>query len=407
MTRAEISAIINQMSRNDNLCQGASQQMVNGFFRIFEILELIAHELDEDGNYYSEIVSIRNTLERNEIYSQSAPQQCANGCYRLVELLGVLVRILDKRHYTDEEVAKIIRDMEKNELYCQSSPQQIANGAYRMASMTAVLLRTVSFDLVKGALNVLSAMDRAELMCQGAPQQSANGTDAVAAMASILVSHLDTEGKYATALSSILSAMRRNNDRCEGADQQSANHLYRIVEMLQIITEIIIEKKIEDYWSEHEEQREVMLQEIVEHQAIIRQIQYKADCVNADNEIAPIQQEINILTTRMNAVGAEELKALDKELAARRAEKSAIGIFKFADRRAASEKIEEALQRFKEKQQEVNKQKAVINKEIEAKKNQIARIERRVQEEKDEILQECNWHQEVISGLRYELTRER
>ena len=128
MTRAQVTAIMNLMERNDNYCQGAPQQMANGLYRVMDVLLLIARELDGQKNFAGKIGSVELTWNSNESYCQSAPQQSANGVYRVVELLKVLIDILDKEKKVGYKARSVITTMELNESYCQSAPQQIAIG---------------------------------------------------------------------------------------------------------------------------------------------------------------------------------------------------------------------------------------------------------------------------------------
>ena len=337
MTRSEMREIMTLMNRNDNYCQGAPQQVTNGLYRMLEALNIIIETVDERKQVASDLSDILSTFHSNERFCESAPQQSANCVYRVVEMMQLLIRLLDEGGTGKSEAASVIDSLNTNERYCESSPQQIANGAYRLAEMTQVLVDTVAPHLSSQTRDIISAMNRQNNYCQGAPQQSANGTEAVACMVELLARDMDKEKKYSSDISDISQRKTRINSMCEGADQQSANYLYRTMELIQVITDLMIdgyEARTAAYWAEHAEEKQALLDKKAENLKTIGEIKAEASAVNADAEIAPIKEEIRRLTDEKNRCGQEQLDAVKKRIRAAEEEKAAIGFFKFSDKKA-------------------------------------------------------------------------
>ena len=361
MKKSDVTSIIDLMNRNDRMCQGSAQQVANGFYRLYDILSLIAGTLDEEGAYKHQISSITSTLNSNE-------------------------------------------------RFCQSAPQQIANGAYRVAEMAQVLANVIAPEQAAQVSNLIAGMNRMNAMCQGAPQQSANGTSTLSEIVEILVKKLDTEKKYSTTLSSIVMLKTRNNALCQGADQQSANYLYRTMEMIQLITNIMLDKmqkRIELYWQEHAEEKKALLAEKEENQAQIRAIEVEANRINDEGTIAPINQEISALQNKMNNCGRAELEPLQQAVRRCQDERAALGFFQFKLKKEADAKIAEAQSVLAAKQREVDKEKSVIRNQIDQKKKQIDNINKQVTAKKNTVLAGCEPHKARIAAIDFELTRQR
>ena len=222
--------------------------------------------------------------------------------------------------------------------------------------MMQILANVVAPEKSWKVTATINAMNRMNSLCQGAPQQSANGFDAVADIMHEIVTELDKEGKYKFKLRMIVPHKDRNNAMCQGADQQSANYLYRTMEMVQIVTDLIADeedRRTELYWQEHEEERQALLEAKAKDQEEIRKIEREACAVNADAEIKPIKDEIKALEKTRDSVGAEEMAQLQKELEKVRAEYNQIGFFKFKERMAAQVKVTEAERLLNAKKGEV------------------------------------------------------
>ena len=91
-----IKNILSDYEENNDRCESAPQQSVNGAYRSVELLGVIAYELDSSGAYSPVIKNILSDYEENNDRCESAPQQSVNGAYRSVELLGVVAMLLDR-----------------------------------------------------------------------------------------------------------------------------------------------------------------------------------------------------------------------------------------------------------------------------------------------------------------------
>jgi hypothetical protein len=410
MIKKEFADIISLMNRNDNFCQGASQQMTNGFYRIFEALKLIVAEVDEKGIKKSTVASISNLLERNNSFCQGAPQQCANGSYRIAELLEVFIELLDTNKKYSSEVKSIINTMNRNNSFCQGAPQQTANGSYRIVELLEILVKLVAPLKTTSVASYISAMNRNNSFCQGAPQQSANGTDAAFWIVQDIVKALDDGNKYTVKLATISTLKDRNNGFCQGADQQSANNLYRIMETIQVLGDIIHDKnqaRIDLYWKEHADRYNELIAQKKENEEKIKEIKKQAAAVNADADIGKLNQEKNALVNKKNACGAAELAAFAEVVQQRQTEYAQIGFFKFALRKEAAARVEEAKSAHARKIMEVEEIKNGIQHEIDGVEARISAINADIERKKKEILKGCNKHNASIAEINNELTKKR
>ena len=85
---ADESAIEDILARflsNDELCESAPQQSVNGVYRCAELLAVIAYEFDSTGAYGSAVDDVLARLVSNDERCESALQQTANGVCRCAE----------------------------------------------------------------------------------------------------------------------------------------------------------------------------------------------------------------------------------------------------------------------------------------------------------------------------------
>lgn len=410
MNKSDITSTISLMERNDRMCQGAAQQVSNGFYRCYDMLRLIIQELDETGAHSSALRSINSTYESNDRYSQSAPQQSVNGSYRCVELLEVLIDHFDENGRKRFEVSSVKRNLSRNDGLCQSSPQQMVNGAYRIVDMLQILVDLIAPNLNRSVSAAISAMNRMDGMTNGAPQQTANGTSTIAEITRQLVQHFDENNRYRYRLNGIVSHMERNNNLCQGADQQSGNYLYRTVEMLALIGECMLDKvqaRTEAYWQEHAEQRSALEAEKAEQYTHIREIEKEAKAVNDGGEIAPLKQQIVEKVNAQKTCGQAELAEIQHRINTLTAEKSAAGFFDFKKRKALQEQIDSTTLTLHAKQREIKQRQADIQSQIDSLNSQIQRIEARVESQRQAILARCRPYRARIQQIDHELTRRR
>ena len=410
MIKATMSNIISTMNANDRYCQGASQQMANGFYRVFDALEYIANDLDESKANAAKIRSIRTLLDTNNSYCQGAPQQAANGSYRIVEILQIIIAMLDKNNAYSAKTQSIISTMNTNNSYCQGAPQQTANGSYRIVDMLEILTDLLAPNKKTAVAAYISTMNLHNSYCQGAPQQSANGTDTAFCILKDLVSELDVNKRYQSQLENLVTLKARNNAYCRGADQQSANNIYRIMETIQVLGDIIHDQeqeRIKAYWAAHSDEHKKLTDEKADCQKAIRDIEAKAKAVNADDEIRPIQQEIKVLETEKNSCGAKELSDLRAIVNKAVADRDSISIFRFRMRKEAQLKVDEANVNYGAQERKVNTEKTKIQNKIDASNNKIKALNKKVQDEKDAILKDCRPYSARIEKIDSELNRKR
>ena len=178
--------------------------------------------------------------------------------------------------------------------------------------------------------------------------------------------------------------------------------------MVQIVTDLIADeedRRTELYWKEHADERQALLEAKAKDQEEIRKIEREACAVNADAEIKPIKDEIKALEKTRDSVGAEEMAQLQKELEKVRAEYNQIGFFKFKERKAAQEKVTEAERLLNAKKGEVGKEKLRLQNKIDAKKSQIEKIEKRVENERATIRKRKEPYNEHMSYIDRKLNR--
>ena len=410
MKKSDLNSVISLMERNDNFCQGAAQQVSNGFYRCYDMLWLIIQELDENGVHTSALNSINRTYNHNETMSQSAPQQSVNGSYRCVELLEVLIRHFDPNGSKRSAVNAVNRDLERNDNLCQSSPQQMVNGAYRIVDMLEILTGLIAPELNGGVSRAIREMNRMDGLTNGAPQQTANGTSTIAEIACLLARHFDKSGSYRYRINSIVTHMERNNNLCQGADQQSGNYLYRTVEFMGIIGECIldqVQERTRAYWEAHSEEKQALENEKRELRAKISEIEREARTVNDGGEIAPLKRQISAKEDESRRCGQNALKEIQNRIDKLKAEKSAAGFFDFKKKKAIQEQIDATENELFAKKQEIKKLQAEIQKEIDALNSQIQAIEKRVESAKAAILAKRKPFQRRIEAIDHELTRRR
>lgn len=410
MKKSDITGIISLMERNDNYCQGAPQQVANGFYRCYDMLQLFIEELDETGAHSAALRSINSTYNRNESMSQGAAQQSVNGSYRCVELLEVLIGHFDTDGRKRREVAGVMNHLSRNDGICQSAPQQMVNGAYRIVDMLEILVDLIAPNLNRSVSAAISAMNRMDSLTNGAPQQTANGTSTIAEITRLLVQHFDANNRYRSRLSSIVNHMERNNSLCQGADQQSGNYLYRTLEMMAIIGECMLEKvqeRIDAYWREHAEQCSALEAEKAQQYTHIREIEQEAKAVNGGGEIAPLKRQIAEKVNAQKTCGQAELAEIQHRINTLTAEKSAAGFFDFKKKKALQEQIDSTTLELHAKQREIKQRQADIQKEIDSLNSQIQRIEARVESQRQAILARCKPYRARIQQIDHELTRRR
>ena len=94
-------------------------------------MAIIAMELDTDGTYSDLILASLDDLSTNNDACNGAPQQLANGLYRLSELSSIVALELDV-------IATSLDTLSANDNTCTGAPQQAVNGAYRCVERMAL-----------------------------------------------------------------------------------------------------------------------------------------------------------------------------------------------------------------------------------------------------------------------------
>ena len=69
--------------------------MVNGTYRTFEILYVIANKVDATGAYRSTISDIYDSYRSQNRSADNVYQQIVNGTYRTFEMLYVIAKLYD------------------------------------------------------------------------------------------------------------------------------------------------------------------------------------------------------------------------------------------------------------------------------------------------------------------------
>jgi hypothetical protein len=168
-----------------------------------------------------------------------------------------------------------------------------------------------------------------------------------------------------------------------------------------------LEKRIEDYWNEHAEERMQLIGEKLDLEDKIEEIKKEAGRVNDNGECKEIEKELNALRIKKSDCGKKEIAEIKGRIDQLRREYYEIGFFKFKDKKEIKEKIEVVEQELKEKESEIRKEQDKIEVQIQDKQRKITSIQKRVQDEKDKILKKCQPHQSRIKAIDFELTRAR
>ena len=410
MTRNDISNIISIMNRNDDRCTGSPQQVANGFYRLVEMMQLLVNEMDTDGRYAFNVIRIINLWDSNNNLCQGAAQQSANGAYRVIELLELVIKLLDKDNSKSYKTSAVIRLWNANEALCQSAPQQMANGTYRIVELLQIIVELIEPSLNSRVSRIISEMNRVDGLVSGAPQQTANGTDAIALIVEMLATAMDKESKYGYRIRSIVSLKERNNAICQGADQQSANYLYRTLELLQIMSNIyfdLVDARTAAYWAEHAAEKNALESERSDLRRQIREIEAEARAVNDGGEAAPIRTKIQNLERQRDNIGRAELNALESQRADLNSQLSAIGLFKLKERRAMKDRIGAVDAKIAGQKRDNESRKALLDMQIDPLKDDVKKIEDRVQAQKKNILSRVDPLKRRIQAIDNELTRPR
>lgn len=115
-------------------------------------------------------------------------------------------------------------------------------------------------------------------------------------------------------------------------------------------------KKTEEYWQAHPEEKQEIESQI---QALDEQIK---DLENQKELLAEKRNKLEII---------QQINGLNRQISAMQAEKKAMGLFRFKEKKAADEKIETLRQQMREKEQERSRQEKEINREIQMITDQI------------------------------------
>lgn len=410
LTRSTVDSIINTMNSNDIICQSAPQQVANGFYRVVDMLAQLIAAVDLENKTTLGIANVLLSLHTNNISCQGAPQQSANGAYRTVDMLKILIELLDDSAARSVRVTSIMTDLSINNAMCQGAPQQMANGAYRIVDMLVVLV-----DIIDPSLNVRVNgfklnMDVMNAMCQGAPQQTANGTSTIACIVDALARSMDKQNRHGAMLDVINSLKERNNAMCQGADQQSANYLYRTMEMLQIIGYILVDKleqRNRDYWAAHGDEYTALNNEKSGLEQKIRDTEAEAGRVNDGGEGDTLRKKKRETERLRDDFGRERLQETRNEISKLEQELGSLGLFKFAEKKAARARIEEAQKRREGIEMEVRMGREPYEKQIRELSGQISAVEKRIKDRKQNILDRIPPMRTRIEEIDKELTRQR
>ena len=85
-----IEDVLARYESADRSANGAPQQQVNGAYRCFELLSILALEKDYTGGFEDVYDSIWKDCESGNNSASGAPQQLVNGLYRCVDMATVL-----------------------------------------------------------------------------------------------------------------------------------------------------------------------------------------------------------------------------------------------------------------------------------------------------------------------------
>lgn len=411
MTSKDLSALITTLNTHNSRCTGAPQQVANGLFRLYDLIKLLLGEVDKDGITSAKVAAVDRTMNQNNSYAQSAYQESANAGYRVVELLKIVIEFFDTDNTASARTAEVISTMNRMNAMCQGAPGQIANGFYRIVEMLSILASVIAPEISSRVSAVIADMERMNRMAQSAPQQGACGSCAIANIAHAFAMHFDTEHKYAGEAQSTLTLMSRNNSMCQGADQQSANYLYRAFDFGTILAKILIDKaalRITQYWEEHTEEHQQLLEEKAQLNKQIEEIVAEANAVVPDSQkCSEIRAQIREQETARDAIGAGVIGEHERRIAALRGEKAALGFFAFGAKKRKQQEIDEAVQQKTLTASQIEADRKPYSKRIEELLAQLKSVENLAKVEKERILAKRTPLLTRIAAIDNELTRPR
>jgi predicted RNA-binding Zn-ribbon protein involved in translation (DUF1610 family) len=236
---AEISGVLSDMSVNDVGTDSAIQQCANGAYRLCNMLEIIAHQLDRDGSSSTEISAVMTSLKVSDISADSAVQQTANGTYRCVDLLAIIAIEVDRDGDHATEIAAIKLAKSLGDDSANSAFQQVENGAMRIAELLALVCRIADKkgEHESRISSILSNMEVSGIGNKTAMQQTATGLYASCRLMAVLGRIVDRNGGNSSEISSRLSSMETSDTLSDTVFQQMANGYYSLTRLAGLVAE--------------------------------------------------------------------------------------------------------------------------------------------------------------------------
>lgn len=231
---SEIDLVLQNMRSGDTNANSALQQCANGAYRLFEMLSIIAGQLDIDDNSQGEILTLGSMMSTNNSRAKSAPQQTVNGIYRSVEALVIAAKEVDSNSNFSADIGRISFALTTSNELAKSAEQQNANGSYRLAEMLEILCKITDKknEFTSEISQIGLEMSLGDSSTKSAMQQSANGLYASCRLMAIFAKIVDPKSKYRAEIDQELSNIKFNTTvSSETAYQQMATCFYGLTRL--------------------------------------------------------------------------------------------------------------------------------------------------------------------------------
>lgn len=141
---AYVNACLDQIYGGDDQGLGNHQKLAVGAVQVFDLLELIAEQEDPSVKYQSNRDSLREYFNDGDDEAVTADQQTVNALYSAAQMAAL---ILEEISPTEEMIASIEDELEafsRDNDVCEDINDQIVNGAYWLHRMLAALATLIS-----------------------------------------------------------------------------------------------------------------------------------------------------------------------------------------------------------------------------------------------------------------------
>lgn len=222
--------------RADNI----NQQIQNGIYRCFEMIEVITHEFDVKDIAGEVINAIRQDFRSNDIRASNIYQQMHAGANAVYHMLTILMMLMDEHNLTSDIRKSLDDTLRRNDYSATTIHQQIVNCMYRSVEALGIIAAIANAGGVyKSAIDsVENQFRRQELSASNTNQQMANAGYRMFDYLEIIARSMDKNDSYASVIRSCRSDLDYNDIRANNIYGQVLNGWYRSFDLLSIIARI-------------------------------------------------------------------------------------------------------------------------------------------------------------------------